>query len=108
MGSIIGPGDTLTPVYSNFDFEDPNDPNSTSCDPDVNFNIPCDPEFVIPRTDPNGIYDLHLKPDSPLKDQGDSLPVGLSEKDIDGNDRIFDNEVEMGADEITCDDVTSV
>jgi hypothetical protein len=79
--------------------------------PSVTHNNCIDPLFAY--GDPN---DFHLHPDSPCVDAGDSSvvdPNGLGETDLDGNERVLnrddygpDNaEVDMGADEVSCDDI---
>jgi parallel beta-helix repeat protein len=55
-------------------------------------NIYADPMFV---DEANG--DLHLKPSSPCIDAGDNSAPYLPATDIDGNDRIINDIVDMGA-----------
>jgi len=92
---------------------DPNDVNGTAtgaATPDGNGNIYANPYFAY--TDPN-LSDYHLHPDSPCVDAGDPCDTYDGEKDIDGDDRVLngvdyspDNgRVDMGADEVACDDI---
>lgn len=57
-------------------------------------NISADPLFV----DPNRL-DLHLRHDSPCRDHGTSTGVALPATDFEGDPRIADGRVDMGADE---------
>jgi hypothetical protein len=85
---------------------DPNDPNSGSSTPDINGNITCNPIFAYQNSNPNSeISNYHLDPNSPCIDKGDTNLVGLNELDIDGFERIFEPNVDMGADEVDCEDV---
>jgi len=66
-------------------------------------NISYDPNFAY--DDPN---DYHLGPDSPCIDVGhDPNEDGTyyDNLDIDGNVRVYNGRVDMGADEYTCDDI---
>ena len=65
-----------------------------------NFNS--DPGFAY--TEPNAC-NYHLAEDSNCIDAGDNTDVGVDETDIDGDDRIYNDYVDMGADEYTCSDV---
>jgi len=74
--------------------KDPNDANGVGniCG-DAN-----DPMFVDPNND-----DYHLDPNSPCFNAGDpNYEAEEGETDIDGDDRIMDGRVDMGADEIDC------
>ena len=66
-------------------------------------NISANPLFAY--DDPN---DYHLGPDSPCRDIGHD-PNGdgsyYDNLDIDGNVRVYNGRVDMGADEYTCDDI---
>jgi hypothetical protein len=88
--------DNATPTYSCI-----YDPNTASSIPDGNGNITADPMFAYPDPDLNN---YHLDPNSPCKDQGASGSY-TGEKDIDNQDRVYNGTVDMGADEITCDQV---
>jgi len=57
-------------------------------------NIDADPLFVDP-----GTGDLHLTHGSPCRDAGDSLSPGLDAWDFEGDPRIHENDVDIGADE---------
>ena len=87
---------------------DPNDPDGTdpgASTPDEYGNITCDPWFSY--DDPNYGY-YHLDPGSYCVDAGnDSVvdPESTGEYDIDGDERIVGDHVDMGADEVACEDV---
>jgi len=69
-------------------------------------NIATDPNFVDYVSidyDPNHC-DFHLSSESPCIDAGDSNDIGVEEVDIDGDDRIYNGVVDMGADEFRYDD----
>ena len=74
-------------------------------------NIDSDPKFAY--EDPNASYNYHLDPESPCIDAGNDSAVAQGETDIDGDDRIYDwpsatgTGVDMGADEVHCDDVSN-
>ncbi|MCP4543949.1 MAG: right-handed parallel beta-helix repeat-containing protein, partial [Chloroflexi bacterium] len=81
--------------------------SNRSSSPDVTFcdirggytgegNIDADPLFVDPA---NG--DFHLGPCSPCIDAGDNSAPKLPTHDFEGDDRIFNNLVDMGIDEAT-------
>ena len=57
-------------------------------------NIQDDPQFVDPV---NG--DFHLKPTSPCIDKGTADAPGLPETDFEGDPRIMNDTVDIGADE---------
>ena len=60
-------------------------------------NIALDPRFA----DPNNNGDFHLRANSPCINAGDpNHTVGTGETDIDGDPRISDGTVDMGADEV--------
>ena len=58
-------------------------------------NITNDPLFAD-----YSVADFHLAPNSPCLDAGTNLPAIIGEKDIDGNPRIIDGRVDMGAYEL--------
>ena len=69
-------------------------------------NIATDPNFVDYVSidyDPNHC-DFHLSSESPCIDAGDSNDIEVGEVDIDGDDRIYNGVVDMGADEFRYDD----
>ena len=84
---------------------DPNDPNSLDTVPNALGNISTDPQFVYDQA-PFGFY--HLNDDSPCKDLGDNIAVQIDDTDIDGENRIFNTIVDMGADEIICGDTSHI
>jgi parallel beta-helix repeat protein len=100
------------PTYSCI--TDPNDPEGEdpgADEPDEETgNISANPYFAY--TNPN-LADYHLDPCSPCVDAGDPCDTCDGEKDIDGDDRVLngvdyspDNgRVDMGADEVACDDI---
>jgi hypothetical protein len=71
--------------------------DSNSC---TNLN----PQFAY--SDPNTPLGWHILPNSPCKNTG-CPPATLytGEKDIDNQDRVYDGTVDMGADEVTCEDI---
>ena len=89
----------LTTHYSSV--TDPADPNSSDCTEYGDHNIKCDPKFAyIDINDRN----LHLASDSPCIDAGYDDDVHSKEVDIDGEARIYDTDVDMGSDEVSCTD----
>jgi len=100
------------PTYSCI--TDPNDPEGEDPGADEpneeTGNISANPHFAY--TYPN-LSDYHLHPDSPCVDAGDPCDTYDGEKDIDGDVRVLngvdyspDNgRVDMGADEVACDDI---
>ena len=78
---------------------DPNDPNGVDTTVDIDGNISIYPIWAYDQS-PFGFY--HLDDDSPCKDAGDTALVGIGDTDMDGDNRIFSNVVDIGADEITC------
>ncbi len=96
----------FTPEYSCVQDLDPNN-ILDDCVQDPNYNIQCDPLFAYPQQDPNFLlsdyYDLHLSIESPCKEYGMTSAVDtVNEVDIDGSNRLEDDDVDMGADEISC------
>ena len=96
----------FTPEYSCVQDLDPNN-ILDDCVQDPNYNIQCDPLFAYPYQDPNFLlsdyYDLHLSIESPCKEYGMTSAVDtVNEVDIDGSSRLEDDDVDMGADEISC------
>ncbi len=86
---------------------DPNHPDgTTSTDADSLGNIHCNPEFAY-NYGKYGYY--HLAADSPCIDSGNDTvvdPNNIGEYDIDHDDRIINNRVDIGADEVSCSDVS--
>ena len=61
-------------------------------------NISVDPLFADTTSTDPAQWDLHLLPGSPCIDAGtNSPPDGLAEFDLDGNPRVIDDQVDMGA-----------
>ena len=96
------------------DFDDEHMP-TYSCIQDSNdvnpyHNINSNPYFAY--TDPN-LADYHLDPCSPCVDAGDPCDTYDGEMDIDGDTRVLNGDdyspdngrVDMGADEVACDDI---
>jgi hypothetical protein len=83
---------------------DPNNMNQPMADPptDGRGNIKTHPGFAYPY--PEYGY-FHLNWDSPCRDKGDSGNYP-NEKDMDGQDRVYGIKVDIGADEITCEDTS--
>jgi len=70
-------------------------------DPNISGNITDDPVFVdvLADYDPNHI-DLHIHCSSPCRDAGDpDIVIESGQEDIDGQTRIFNRRVDIGADE---------
>jgi len=87
-----------SPTYSCYD---PNDPNDATDVPDPTYhNITADPNFISAEN-----YNYHLAYDSPCKNKGKTDLVIPGELDMDGFNRIDDTIVDMGADEVDCEDV---
>jgi len=76
----------------------PGDPIVEYCDIEGGYagtgNIDSPPEFVDPQA-----YDFHLKWSSPCKDRGSNTAPGTGDADFEGDPRIHDGTVDMGADE---------
>ena len=86
---------------------DPNDLVGSSTQVGPYYNITCNPNFAYSYGE-QGYY--HLDPGSNCVDTGDSSavdPNNVGEYDIDGDDRIYGDDVDMGADEVACDEVSS-
>lgn len=83
-----------------YDSEDP----GGSCVPDVYNNITCNPQFLYNDSLPD---DFHLDPNSPCIDLGNPALDYSGETDIDGELRKIADNVDMGADEFGCEDVSS-
>jgi hypothetical protein len=73
---------------------------------DPNHCINSPPQLAY--SDPNMPVGWHLLPTSPCIDKGDPCLSYTGESDIDGQIRVYYGTVDMGADEVTCDDVTNV
>ena len=71
----------------------------TNIDPN-NFNINTNPQLAY-----DGFRDFHLSVNSPCIDAGDSTGI-TSELDLDDDDRIYGTQVDIGADELDCTDVS--
>ena len=77
------------------------DPNITSNIPDPNNNIHIDPDFAYGDASEN--FNFHLSGDSECIDIGYNTGIGIDEVDIDGEIRIENGTVDMGADEyVSC------
>ena len=74
------------PVYNYSGIPDPTGTNG---------NISLDPVFVANEFQ----WDFHLSPDSPCKDAGDNSVIKSAETDFDGDARVEDGSVDIGADE---------
>ena len=84
-------------AYYNCCITDPNDLQGTDS-PDEDGNITCAAGFAYP-----GVFgNYHLASDSICIGKGDAAYVVTGELDIDGQDRIYDTTVEIGADEVAC------
>ncbi|HEY3269030.1 MAG TPA: right-handed parallel beta-helix repeat-containing protein [Armatimonadota bacterium] len=58
-------------------------------------NVAVDPRFAAPEHN-----DLRLRPDSPLRDAGDSAYVSPGQTDVDGRARVIGPRVDIGASEV--------
>lgn len=85
---------------------DPNDSLGTDYTLDSDYNFSGKPEFAYEYSeDPNVLMNLHLAYDSACKDNGSDLLSYTGQMDIDGEGRVIDTYVDIGADEIySCDD----
>ena len=86
----------------------PADPNgvATGADtPDGNGNISANPDFAYP--DPL-LNNYHLDSDSPCIDKGNPSGNYAGEEDIDTDARVYNSRVDMGADEVSCTDVSNL
>jgi len=81
-------------VFGNSLFEDKTDYIALPDQTGTNGNISVDPKLANYK-----FGNFHLQPDSPCKDAGLTTDVGITWKDIDGQNRILGNAVDMGADE---------
>jgi hypothetical protein len=88
---------------------DPNYPDGTNETIDSNGNFSHKPDFAYPYSDdPNVLINVHLAYDSLCKDKGNpSLPYE-GQTDIDNENRVADSVVDVGADEIHCDQISNV
>ena len=83
---------------------DPGNPSPSSV-PDGAGNITADPMFAY--GDPS-LGNYHLDPSSPCVDMGDNRGgIKMGEVDFDGDRRLEDGYVDMGADEVACSDVSN-
>ena len=80
------------------------DSNGQSSTPDANGNITCEPDFVYDK-DPYGFY--HIKYESKCRNAGDDNAVGAGDVDMDNTQREQENIVDIGADEVSCEDTWS-
>ncbi|MCK5563884.1 MAG: DUF11 domain-containing protein [Planctomycetes bacterium] len=109
-GDLLQFPGTVTAHYSSV--TDPEDPNSTDCTLYGDHNMKCEPEFAYININD---HNLHLTYDSPCIDMGapqranDSNPDYAGQKDIDNDDRVYDGDVDLGSDEVSCtDDIANV
>jgi hypothetical protein len=83
---------------------DPNDPQGTNYSLYGDHNFSGKPGFAYDY-EPYGFY--HLNHDSECRNAGDNTFVEQDEVDIDGDERIADNTVDIGSDEVDCEDTTN-
>jgi hypothetical protein len=87
---------------------DPNDEYGTSETIDGNHNFSHKPDFAYPySTDPNVCINIHLAPDSFCKEKGNPNLSYADQNDIDAEYRVADDYVDVGADEIHCDQISN-
>ncbi len=98
---------TNSVVWGNFASAEPDiyafsssSPNITYCDVQGGWpgtgNINADPRFVQPH---NRVGDFHLTYDSPCKNVGDNSAPNILTDDFEGDPRIVDGTIDIGADE---------
>ncbi|MEN6370801.1 MAG: right-handed parallel beta-helix repeat-containing protein [Armatimonadota bacterium] len=92
-GIAIPTGNTASVVLRNNCVYNPNGTNYTGLSAGDG-DISTDPKFVS-----NGYGDVHLQSDSPCINTGDSSVVGTDWLDMDGENRIYGENVDIGADE---------
>ncbi len=81
---------------------DPNDVYGIHPQADARGNLRSNPVFAYSDL---SLGNFHLAYHSPCKDAGDPNETATSEADMDNQARIAGNSVEMGADEVDCEDV---
>ena len=84
------------------------DPNNNPELPDAYGNFGADPNFAYSDS---SLGNFHLAFGSLCKNAGDNSvvdPNNVGEYDIDGQDRIYGTTVDIGSDEVTCSEVSSV
>jgi hypothetical protein len=82
---------------------DANDLQRTATPTGSNGNLRGNPVFAYPDI---SLGNFHLSYTSPCKNAGSNTGVGIDETDMDQDDRILDGTVEIGADEVACEDVS--
>jgi len=81
---------------------DPNDVYGIHPQTDARGNLRSNPVFAYSDL---SLYNFHLAYHSPCKDTGDPNETATTEVDMDNQARIAGNSVEIGADEVDCEDV---
>jgi uncharacterized repeat protein (TIGR01451 family) len=89
---------------------DPNNADGANETIDSNGNFSHKPDFAYPYpTDPNVWVNIHLAPDSFCKEKGNPNNLLYTDQnDMDAEYRVADGRVDVGADEISCDNVYNV
>jgi len=81
---------------------DPNNVYGINTQTDAKGNLRSNPVFAYSNL---SLDNFHLAYNSPCKDMGDPNETATTEVDMDNQARIAGNSVEMGADEVDCEDV---
>ncbi len=82
---------------------DANDLQRTATPTGSNGNLRGNPVFAYSDI---SLGNFHLSYTSPCKNAGSNTGVGIDETDMDQDERILDSTVEIGADEVACEDVS--
>ncbi len=82
-------------------YDGTNDPDGTDYTPDANYNFSGKPGFAYFNPD-----NVHLDYSSPCKNAGNPNLTYTNQADMDDAERVADNYVDIGADEVTCEDTT--
>jgi uncharacterized repeat protein (TIGR01451 family) len=82
---------------------DANDLQRRATPTGINGNLRGNPQFAYPDI---MFGNFHLSYNSPCKNTGSNTGIGMDETDIDQDERIIDGTVDIGADEVACEDVS--
>ena len=85
---------------------DPNDPLGEDYNLDGYGNFSGNPSFAYTYSDdPNVLLNVHLAWDSPCRNMGNPYLDYEGQYDMDGEPRVFGERVDIGADEVHCEDI---